>query len=480
VVFNIPIFPSLLEDQRETVTLVSANVSLKGMLARNLKATQRTRKNIEQLSRLGWYHSLELPDGSVIEGSVPLERLKWRIAQYPIPQDLHGKRVLDIGAWDGWCSFEMERRGAEVVAVDSVQQPRFFEARKLLGSKVEYVVEDICRLTPERIGYFDIVLFFGVLYHVKHPLLALERVCELCRRDAYIESYVTDGGADPAAPPAMEFYETTELLGQFDNWIGPNTSCLLALCRAAGFARVQLQSVDQNRAHVSCFRQWREDIPRRAGKPLIVAVENSVTLDHRFSPARDDYITIWTLSEEDRELTVDNVYPQVGLFAARPVMVEKKNVGQWQVCAKVPLGLAPGWHDVKLRVADSDWSNHLQIAVDVSGAEGQQPSDPVASETLRVIGASDGKTWEPYTVRLGSDSWISLWLEGLPDTARMENVRVRLDGTDLQAAFLSARDAQGRRQVNARLPSGIQAGEARVAVIFEDRKSRDVEVRLVS
>jgi tRNA (mo5U34)-methyltransferase len=449
------------------------------MLARNAMATQATRNDIQQLSRSGWYHSLELPDGTVIEGVVSIERLKWRIAQFPIAQDLTGKRVLDIGAWDGWFSFEMARRGAEVVAVDSTDQTRFQAARKLMGSKVAHVVEDICRLTPERVGYFDIVLFFGVLYHMKHPLLALERVCELRREDAYIESFVTDPSGDMAAVPSMEFYETTELRGQFDNWIGPNTSCLMPLCRAAGFARVQLESVDQSRAHVSCFRQWRDEPGPGAGKPLILSIENSVTLDHHFSRTHDDYFTIWIRTEEGRKLTLDNVFVQVGPFAARPVMVHKASPAHWQLCSKVPLGLMRGWYDVKLRVDDSDWSNPLQIGVDASEAERQNLSSPTESEELRIGEATDGKTWEPFTVRLGADSWVSVWVHGLPDRARMEDVRVRLNGFDLQPAFLSPRDAQGRRQVNAKRPSGLKAGTAGVAVIFEDHKSRDVEVRLV-
>lgn len=141
--------------------------------ARNQETTEGISKLIGQLSELGWYHSIDLPDGSVIAGIQTLEQLRARIAQYPIPADLRGKRVLDIGAWDGWFSFEMERRGAEVVAVDSARQQTFFEAKKLLGSKVEYIVEDVCHLSARDIGYFDIVLFFGVLYHLKHPLLAL-------------------------------------------------------------------------------------------------------------------------------------------------------------------------------------------------------------------------------------------------------------------------------------------------------------------
>ncbi len=75
----------------------------------------------------------------------------------------------------------------------------------------------------------------------------------------------------------MEFYETDELCGQFDNWVGPNVACLEAMCRTAGFASVQLECVVDHRAHVTCFRQWPE-----AGKPAEVApyltsVENTAT-----------------------------------------------------------------------------------------------------------------------------------------------------------------------------------------------------------
>ena len=123
----------------------------------------------------GWWHSFELSDGTLIQGVCDLAGLKDRIAQFPIPQDLRGKRVLDIGAWDGWFSFEMERRGAQVLAIDNWDNPRFHQARTLMNSQVEYRQMDIYELTPERVGYFDIVLFMGVLYHLKHPLLALER-----------------------------------------------------------------------------------------------------------------------------------------------------------------------------------------------------------------------------------------------------------------------------------------------------------------
>src|SRR5215813_12279415 len=139
----------------------------------------KVRKWQQQLSEGGWWHRFELPDGSVIQGVCEVSGMRERIGQFPIPSDLSGKRVLDIGAWDGWFSFEMERRGAEVVAIDCWDNPRFHEMRARLRSKVDYRRMNVYELSPERVGRFDIVLFFGVLYHLKHPLLALERVCSV-------------------------------------------------------------------------------------------------------------------------------------------------------------------------------------------------------------------------------------------------------------------------------------------------------------
>src|ERR1700738_1173639 len=86
----------------------------------------------------GWWHSFELPDGTLIEGVCGLEGLKSRLGQFPIAEDLRGKRVLDIGTWDGWFAFEMERRGADVMAIDCWDNPRFREIHARLGSRVDY------------------------------------------------------------------------------------------------------------------------------------------------------------------------------------------------------------------------------------------------------------------------------------------------------------------------------------------------------
>ncbi len=448
------------------------------MQAGTPSALDPNQRQLQELARLGWYHSLELPDGRVIQGFQSIERLRTRIAQFPVPGDLRGKRVLDIGAWDGWFSFEMERRGAQVTAVDSTAFERFRIARELLGSNVDYRIEDVCRLTPEKIGYFDIVLFLGVLYHLKHPVLALERVCELSTDMVCIESFVTDDGSDLSAKPVMEFYETTELCGQFDNWVGPNVTCLLAMCRSAGFARVHLQSVLDHRAHVTCYRRWPEPSNPTEAAPFLTSVENAATRDRAFSSSNDDYVAIWFKSER-AGLTTANVFPRIGPYGSHPVFLQNTGGDGWQVNCKLPPGLAPGWHEATLRTSQSPWGNRVRIPVDLSAEHRHlQPAGTAASRVVIAI-VTDGKTWERNLVHTGIGSCMSLWVSGLPDHADRSSVTVSLDGNDLPAIFLSEADLQGLRQVNAMLPSGTRPGEYTVAVTCSDAMSEAVPVRLV-
>lgn len=446
------------------------------MQARKQEYTVGTRQQIDELARLGWYHSIELPDGSLIQGLQSIERLRWRLSRFPLPEDLSGKRVLDIGAWDGWFSFEMERRGAEVVAVDLTRQERFLTAKRLLGSNVEYVVSDVLSLSPQRLGRFDIVLFFGVLYHMKHPLLALERICDLSTDMALIESYVTDDGSEPEAPPAMEFYETTELRGQFDNWVGPNTSCLLAFCRTAGFARVDLTDVTDNRASVICHRRW----PTATGSetaPYITCVENSVSRDHSFSARRDDYVTIWFESGA-AGLTADTVFPSLGGFGARPVSLTNIGGEGWHASFKLPPGIDAGWHEVSLRTGDSMLSNRVRIPIDVE--RGQPAPASVGPEDPVIETVADGKTWQRDTISIRADGCVALWVRNIPEGTHRTEVCIRLDGADLPAVFVSAPDSGGLTQVNALLPAAMVPGDYSLTVRYGERESASRPVVLVA
>jgi tRNA (mo5U34)-methyltransferase len=439
-------------------------------------AADPNRRKLEELARLGWYHSIELPDGQVIPGFQTIDDSRRRIGQFPVPSDLRGKRALDIGAWDGWFTFELERRGARVLAVDSTSVERFRIARELLGSQAEYRIDDVCRLSPAKIGYFDIVMFLGVLYHLKHPMLALEKVCELSTDMVCVESFVTDDGADLAAKPVMEFYETTELCGQFDNWVGPNTACLLAMCRSAGFARVQLESVLDHRAHIACYRHWPDIDSPQEPAPYLTSVENATTRDREFSSTNDDYVAIWFKSPR-ADLTPADVFPRIGPYGSHPVILHRTGGDGWQVNCKLPPGLPPGWHAATLRTTDSPWANPVRIGVDLSAEQRRQRPARAACD-IRVAIVTDGKTWERNLVHTGLGSCISLWVSGLPESAARDGIAVWLDGDDLPATFLSEPDPQGLRQINAMLPSGALPGDYSVSAAFGDAISAPVPVRL--
>jgi len=426
------------------------------------------RRKLDELERLGWYHSIELPDGRVIPGFQSVDQLRTRIAQFPLPADLRGKRVLDVGAWDGWFSFEMERRGAGVMAIDSIDQGRFRVAREMLGSRAEYRIENVCRLSPEKIGYFDIVLFLGVLYHLKHPMLALEIVCELSTDLVAVESFVIDDGSDLSAEPVMKFYESTELCGQFDNWVGPNVACLLAMCRSAGFASVELQSVIDHRAHVTCKRRWPEPEGGDQAGPYLTSVENAATRDPEFSSGNDDYVAMWFKSPQPN-LTAADVYPRIGPYGSHPVLVRSTGGDGWQVNCKLPPGLAPGWHGATLRTSNSAWGNQVRIGIDVSDEDRRRPGGLMEPSDIRIAIVTDGRTWERNLVHLGLASCISLWVAGLPDEVAKESIAIRMGVSDLPAIFLSEPGPEGLRQINAMLAPDAQPGEYQVAVNFDGR-----------
>ncbi len=207
-----------------------------------------------------WYHRIELPGGIVTPGWAPLDK-----ASYGIPEDLTGKRVLDVGAWDGFWSFEAMRRGAkEVVAIDDFsdylgsldQRDRagwqtFDLCRDALGfdhdscQRIEMSVYDI---TEERLGRFDVVFCFGVLYHLRHPLLALDHLAALCDESIHVESAILDdfspyqggmGKGYAGSQMVMEFYPDKQYGNNETNWWAPTITCLGHMLRSAGFGHVE-------------------------------------------------------------------------------------------------------------------------------------------------------------------------------------------------------------------------------------------------
>ncbi len=200
-----------------------------------------------------WYHTIQVSPGIFTPGSHNSDKA---LEAMGVPEDLSGKRLLDIGARDGYFSFVGEDRGADVLAIDAVAPnlTGFDTASRLMGSKVEYRTMNVYDLAPESVGEFEAIFFLGVLYHLRDPMLALDKIWSVAKPGAmvWVESHVIDHGlVDPAtgehqslrevAPnlvdvPIAQFYPGAMLGGTATNWWAPNLVGLKAMIESAGFA----------------------------------------------------------------------------------------------------------------------------------------------------------------------------------------------------------------------------------------------------
>ena len=337
------------------------------------------------LSRSTRYHSIQLHDGTILPGLQTIEHLQWRIGLFGLPDDLTGKRVLDIGAWDGWFSFECERRGAEVTAVDCVELETFHEAKYLLDSKVDYRTLDVNELTPKKIGTFDIVLFLGVLYHLRHPLLGLERMVELATDMACVESFTIVPEARQINT-VMEFYERTELGGMLDNWCGPTPECLVSMCRSAGFAQVELKDTTNQRSSVLCKRRWPEPPPVSRPAPRLISAVNNRNYQARFHPLKDEYVCCFFKGVEGG-VTAENLRVEVDGYGTQTLFVTADGNGGYQANCLRPVGLKPGVHSVTLRTADTERSNTVIFSMlDDDGNDFAMPSHELPKDIPDLCG----------------------------------------------------------------------------------------------
>jgi tRNA (mo5U34)-methyltransferase len=187
-----------------------------------------------------WFHRIDLGNGLVTPG---VDDTPHKLRYLRLPRRLDGLSVLDVGAYDGFFSFECERRGAaRVVAADAfcwtyggmASKEGFDLARAALRSRVEEVLIPVEEISPERLGTFDLVLFLGVLYHAPDPLRYLRRVRSVCRGRLILETHID---ALDYPYPAAVYYPGAVLNNDASNHWGPNPACVEAMLREVGFRR---------------------------------------------------------------------------------------------------------------------------------------------------------------------------------------------------------------------------------------------------
>jgi tRNA (mo5U34)-methyltransferase len=214
----------------------------------------------ERIAELGdWFHNIDLGGHATAPhhflGDYPA--VKWRAFAHAIPQDLRGRTVLDVGCNGGFYSIEMKRRGADrVVGIDwderYLNQARF--AADVSGVQIDFrrlSVYDVASLRER----FDIVLFMGVIYHLRHPLLALDLLHEHVTRDLLVFQSMLRG-SDDVQPLAEDypFWETSlfdrpdyprlhfverNYSGDQTNWWIPNRAAAEAMLRSAGYQVIE-------------------------------------------------------------------------------------------------------------------------------------------------------------------------------------------------------------------------------------------------
>jgi tRNA (mo5U34)-methyltransferase len=190
-----------------------------------------------------WFHSFDFGDGVVANGHKDRRTLELEAAAV-LSADIAGKRCLDIGAWDGFFSFQAELRGARsVLATDHFSwsgegwgtADGFRLARELLGSRVEDMDIDALEIAEATVGRHDVVLFLGVLYHLRNPFEGLRAAASVCDGTLVVETTLHLHHVEEAA---MQFFPGSELDGDPTNWWSPNPRCVMGMLSALGFRRV--------------------------------------------------------------------------------------------------------------------------------------------------------------------------------------------------------------------------------------------------
>jgi tRNA (mo5U34)-methyltransferase len=212
---------------------------------------------IDEITRYYWYHTIDLGNGLITKGIYDHRPL---LMHYGIPPDLTGKTVLDIGASQGFFSFEFERRGAKRVVSTELPQwsghdasphfkavlkeqdmdekmkrhmkDAFHFAKRALNSKVERIEANIYEVSPETVGVFDVVFCGSLLIHLTNPLRAIYKMQSVVRERCIIctSIYPVD-----STEPLAYFHGTADGMAFW----APNMTCLEKMCLAAGFVRVE-------------------------------------------------------------------------------------------------------------------------------------------------------------------------------------------------------------------------------------------------
>jgi tRNA (mo5U34)-methyltransferase len=195
-----------------------------------------------------WFHAIDLGDGIITPGRKSQAVLGPEAETIFGPLNLCGCSVMDVGAWNGFYTVEATKRGArEVLAIDSLVwlspyfcgKETFDFVMRRLGLTVQARILDVTEISEDLVGYWDVVLFLDVFYHLFNPIAALKRLAAVVNEVLVMQTWLDLRDHNR---PAMVFYPGTELMDDPTNWWGPNRAAIEALLKTVGFERVEFSA----------------------------------------------------------------------------------------------------------------------------------------------------------------------------------------------------------------------------------------------
>lgn len=219
-----------------------------------MQSKKSTKAIIEKLAP--WFHNIHLPGGESTAPHHPLgdfPSFKWEVISPHLPEDMTGMQILDIGCNAGFYSVQCALRGAVVTAIDMdthyLRQAKWIADVFNVNQQVHFHQMQVYDLAKKN-WQFDIVLFLGVFYHLRYPLLAMDIISEKVKQMLVFQSLMFQENAEYPEPddfsfdkrdimlqngwPLMAFIEK-KFMGDPTNWWVPNSAAIKAMLRTTGF-----------------------------------------------------------------------------------------------------------------------------------------------------------------------------------------------------------------------------------------------------
>jgi hypothetical protein len=227
-------------------------------------------------------------------------------------------------------------------------------------------------------------------------------------------------------------------------------------------------------AGVACFRKWEpEPFEPTEAAPELTGVMNNRQFGINFWSRKEEYVACWFRAPREA-VRREDLKLEIGGFGVPALCVYSQGEGMWQANWRLPPGLEPGWHMLRLRFPGSQFSQEWRIAVDME----------VRVEKLELLSVLDGKTREPGQVRMGEGATVTCWVEGLAENSDRANTSVWLDGRKLRVEYMGepvpAPSGGTARQVNAVVPADAVAGEYEIRVECAGVSTESGAVRLIA